>query len=337
MTQTWQNTLRITQINAENLFLFLDQEPNDLRSLTEKQWQGLSRASVANKPLSKTLWLADALLDINADIIMVNEVGGLESLSNFSRYFLKDAYTPYILEGNSNRGIDVGYLVRRTLPFRFEIISHKDRPLHFLYPHEIDSNKHFAVHAPEKILKTHYFSRDCSELRMFKEGSETPELIFLLVHLKSKLDPDGIDPEGRERRAAELKTLIDIYKELRLQFAVPMIVAGDFNGNARSDSISPEFKALKQCDWLNTVELLKLPMDQAATQIQFSRSQPQQFLQIDYIMISPELESRLIHSESGVYRYKSDLKVTLPLPTTLDQRLQMPSDHYPVFATFKLI
>lgn len=335
MTQTWQNTLRIAQLNAENLFLFLDQPPSDLSSLTEKQWQALSHASVPNKSLAKTQWLGEALKDINADIVLMNEVGGLESLSNFSRYFLGDQYQPLLVEGNSDRGIDIGYLVRRTLPLRFELVSHKNRPLQFLYPHEIDSNKHFAQAAPEKVIKTHYFSRDCAELRVYREGETAPSLIILLVHLKSKLDPESIDPEGRLRRGAELRVLIDIYNEVRARFQVPVLVGGDFNGNARRDSRSPEFEPVKQTDWRNALELLNLSPEESCTQIQFARSGSVGYLQIDYLMISPDLEEHLIPRESGVYRYKSDLKVPLALPVNIDQRLQLPSDHYPVFATFK--
>ena len=33
------------------------------------------------------------------------------------------------------------------------------------------------------------------------------------MHLKSRLDPEKIDPGGYERRAAELKTAVQIYLE----------------------------------------------------------------------------------------------------------------------------
>jgi hypothetical protein len=334
MTQSWQNTLRVTQLNAENLFLFLDFPPgNDLRSMTEKQWQSLSHASVPNKSLLKTQWLADSLLDLDSDFILLNEIGGPESLEHFNKLFLGDKYIPYLVEGNSDRGIDVGYLVKKTLPVTCELISHKNRPLGFLYAHEYDPQLELVE--TEKAKRSHYFSRDCAELRVFRQGESKPALIFLLVHLKSKLDPEGIDSEGRERRAAEARTLAEIYREVRKSFSVPVIVGGDFNGNARHDGTSVEFQALRDTDLLNTCEVMALPMDQACTQIQFQRSGNHQYLQIDYLLIPPELKEALLPDQSGVYRYKSDLKVALPLPVTLDQRLAMPSDHYPVYATFK--
>lgn len=337
MANRLPNTMRVAQINAENLFLFFDEElPPNWRMLSEKEWQKLSQASVSNKPLRKALWLAEGLLEIDADVILVNEVGGLESLTNFARYFLNDSYRPYVIEGNSDRGIDIGYLIKKTMPHNFELHTHKNRPLNFLYPHEIESNKHFAESAPEKVIKSHYFSRDCAELRVFNPGEKTPSLIFLLVHLKSKLDPDGIDPQGRDRRAAELKTLTGIYQELRNEFPqIPIIVGGDFNGIVHRERGESEFLPLFATDLEDVFSILGRDVTEAMTQIQFNRMGQSVYLQIDYLMVSPHLKEHIVPEESFVYRYKSDLGVKLNLPTTLDQRLAMPSDHYPVVATFK--
>ena len=332
------NTFKVVQLNAENLFLFLDsQGPYDWRNMTEREWQSLSRASVPNKNLHKVLWLADSLLDIDADVVCLNEVGGEESLHNFNKHFLKGLYTPYLIEGNSDRGIDIGYLVRKNLNWLCELRTHKNRPLHFLYPHEQQSNSYNAQHAPEKLIKTHYFSRDCAELRVFTSGSEKPALIFLAVHLKSKLDPDGIDPAGRGRRQAEMNTLMDIYREIRNEFspAVPVILAGDFNGCVRRPNISEEFKAIEQTDLENVKEIAGHNDEQAATQVIFSRSGNIQALEIDYIFVSPELKEHLVADQVQTYRYRSDLKVSLPLPKTLEQRTYLPSDHYPVVAQFR--
>lgn len=333
-----QKKLRVAQINAENLFLFFDEElPAQWRTMTEKEWQSLSRASVANKPLKKALWLADSLQKINADVIMFNEVGGLESLSNFSRYFLSDNYIPHILEGNSDRGIDVGYLIKKSFSGRLELHTHKNRPLHFLYPHEVHNNKYFEKSAPEKVIKTHYFSRDCAELRWFDGDEAAPKVIFLLVHLKSKLDPDGIDPEGKERRAAELRTLVEIYLEVKNEFPnTGVIVGGDFNGVVDETIGETEFKPLfERTDLENVFKAAGLPSVERATQVQFTRNGQSLYLQIDYLFVNPLMKGRLIPNETFVYRYQSD-GVKLPIPTNLDQRMTLPSDHYPVVASFNL-
>lgn len=330
MSANRPNTFKIAQLNAENLFLFLDDATaRDWRKMSEKEWQKLSTATTPNKSLIKTIWLADSLLSIDADLVCLNEVGGQESLNNFARLFLNDRYVPHLIEGNSDRGIDVGYLVRKGFPGRAELRTHKDRPLQFLYPHEVQREG-------EPPIKTHYFSRDCAEMRIFKEDSEQPALIVLLVHLKSKLDPDGIDPQGRGRRQAEMKTLVEIYLELRQEFVgVPMIVTGDFNGTAARAHLAEEFQDLASTDLESVVDLAGLEAEAAATQLQFLRGGQINGLQIDYIFISPELKAHLIPQQVEVFRYRSDLDVPLPLPKTLEQRIHMPSDHYPVVAAFK--
>lgn len=328
---------KIVQLNAENLFLFLDdQTPRDWKNLSERDWQRLSSATVPNKPLVKTLWLADTLLDINADIVCLNEVGGQESLENFNKHFLGGRYKPFLMEGNSDRGIDIGYLVRNDFPFKTELRTHKNRPLNFLYPHERETNLYLEGMEPERVIKTHYFSRDCAELRIFDEGP-TPKLIILLVHLKSKLDPDGIDPEGKERRMAEVKTLMDIYREIRAEYSpsIPTIVTGDFNGSARKGGRGEEFSELEKTDLESVIDIVGHEGEMATTQIQFSRSSGVQFLQIDFLFVSPELKPHLVNEHVGIYRYKSDLRVALPLPKSLEQRTYLPSDHYPVVATFR--
>lgn len=331
--------LRVAQINAENLFLFFDQElPPNWKNLTEKEWQKLTHASVPNKSLKKSLWLAQALREIDADFVLMNEVGGEESLKNFSKYFLEDRYKGYMIEGNSDRGIDVGYLVRKDLPFRIELHTHKNRPIHFLYQHEIQNNQYFEKAAPEKVIKTHYFSRDCAELRVFKDGETRARLIFLLVHLKSKLDPDGIDPEGRERRSAELNALVEIYRDMRREHGaeIPVIVGGDFNGSVHPQNGEKEFMRLFEAtDLENVFYVLGRDLKDSMTQIQFPSGGQPHFLQMDYLFISSDLQSHLIAEDTYVYRYRSELGVKLALPQTLDQRLVLPSDHYPVVATFR--
>lgn len=324
-----QSPLRLVQLNAENLFLFLDlYKGEDLTQISEREWQAMSYASVPNKSLTKTLWLAEALVDMQPDIILLNEVGGLDSLKNFNQYFLNDSYYVHLIEGNSSRGIDVGYLVRKSLPYKYMLNSHKNRPLHFLYPHEIEFNK--LQTDESKKIRSHNFSRDALELRVFSANAQL-YLIILLVHLKSKLDPEFIDPQGRERRAAELKTLVAIYNEIRSDETCPVVIAGDFNGNASSTQTDPEFLYLYQHTDLTDV-LADKSLPDRTTQIQFLGKAPPQLLQLDYIFISPEIKKK----NSFVYLYKNQKGIPLPLPSTLEQRNALPSDHFPVVADILL-
>lgn len=334
------NQIKFLQINAENLFLYLDEQvtPEQIAGLTEKQWQSLSRASVPLKSLFKLRGLAQTLLFEDPEIITVNEVGGLESLKNFNRLFLQERYIPYLIEGNSSRGIDIGYLVHKQLGFKYLLLTHKNRPLNFIYPHEEDLNRHFERNnQPEKKIKTHYFSRDVSELRIFNDESDQPKLVLLLVHLKSKLDEDGIDPGGRDRRKAELETLVQIYNERRKEFpGTPFMVLGDFNGFARRTGTDIEFiKLYRETDLVDVLDLIAAPKDQRCTQIQILRAGGTQQLQIDYIFLSPELHEYLVKEKCYVAPLRNEKGEPFSPPRSLDERSFLPSDHYPVVATLK--
>lgn len=327
-----KETLRLVQFNVENLFLNLGlYNGQDLKKITEAEWKKFSTSSTPNKSLQKTWALAETIEDLSPDILMLNEVGGLESLENFNRLFLNDGYNVYLKEGNSNRGIDVGYLVRKDLAHKAVLISHKDRPLHFLYPHESQT---------PSGGKSHYFSRDVAELRLFHPNENTPRLVILLTHLKSKLDSEKIDSEGRLRRAAELKTLVQIYNEVKREVGdrVPICVAGDFNGVASRENTESEFLPLYQnTDLVETFEAAGTPLPERFSQIQISPLGKTQHLQIDYIFISQNWREKVIPgaNQTFAYRFKDHLKQALPFPKTLEDRMRLPSDHYPIVATIR--
>ena len=173
-----RSKLVFVEFNVENLFLYLDHADQlrgqDIATLTEKEWQSLTASIVGNKPIEHVRSLAQAVLDINPDILMLCEVGGVESLANFSRLFLHDRYAVHLIEGNSDRGIDLGYLVRKSLPFHYDVRSHKDRAIDFLYPHEILSQETGYGNLRSARLSSHKFSRDVLELRIYENGRAEP-------------------------------------------------------------------------------------------------------------------------------------------------------------------
>lgn len=137
LVMMWKQTtdLKFCLINAENLFLLFDHAlPADWQKLEEHQWQKLSSSVYENKSLQKTFALASALKEINADILMFCEVGGPESLKNFNEMFLDSQYLVAITEGNSDRNIDVGYLVRKNSEYYFDLQSNKNRSINFCTP-----------------------------------------------------------------------------------------------------------------------------------------------------------------------------------------------------------
>jgi exonuclease III len=341
MTWTKTTNLKFCLLNAENLFLLFDKQPNkEALELKEAQWQKLSTSVYENKPLKKTKELARALLEINADIIMLCEVGGFESLKNFNELFLDANYSPCLIEGNSDRNIDVGFLIRKNLPFYFDLQSNKNRPINYLYPHERESLAKGYTVKGGKSFGSHKFSRDVAELRLFTTNKEKPFLIILLTHLKSRLDPERIDPNGFERRQAELRTLIEIHNELQfIHPHLPMIVAGDFNGNAGSVNTDNEFKEIYTLTQLRDVfELTQKPADESATFYQIRNGSRTEGKKIDYAFLSQSLQTQLIQPSVHAFRYKDDFGSPLPIPRSLEAKSELPSDHYPiVFELEKII
>lgn len=325
--------LKICLLNAENLFLLFEEKPGpEVLNYNEGQWQRLSTSVYENKPLQKTLEIKKALVDINADIIMFCEVGGRESLENFNALFLEDKYSVALIEGNSDRNIDVGFLVRKGLPFYFDLQSNKNRSINYLYPHERQSLSTGYPIKGGKITTSHKLSRDCAELRLFSKDRERPFLIFLLTHLKSRLDPDRIDPGGVERRKAELTTVVEIYQELANQYpGTPIALCGDFNGNATRTQTDEEFLPLYKLTPLEDVlEIAKTPLEDRATFYQVRSGGRSEGKQIDFCFVNPLLAQHLIPNASQVYRWKDLYGMALPTPRNLEQKLLLPSDHYPV-------
>ncbi|MBC7370584.1 MAG: hypothetical protein H7326_03410 [Bdellovibrionaceae bacterium] len=333
---TWTETLnlKLCFLNMENLFLMFDVPPTaESLKLDETKWRRLSSSVYENKPLQKCLALAKMMTELNADIYMLCEVGGSESLKNFNELFLGGAYTPVLTEGNSNRNIDVGFLVRRGLPFYFDLQTNKNRLINYLYPHERDSLKtNYPVTTVKGPATSHKFSRDVAELRLFKQNVDRPFLGILLTHLKSRLDPEGIDPSGFERRQAELKTLVEIYKEFETKHPkVPVVVAGDFNGNATIAAPDEEFKPLyTETQLKDVLELAGVSPENRATFYQVRNNTRADGRQIDFCFLNPVAVPFLNAPSASVYRYKDEFGMSLGVPLTFDAKMRLPSDHYPV-------
>ncbi len=323
--------------NVENLFLLFDHPvPENFKSLSESDWQKLSTSVYDNKPLAKCSAIANIIQKNSPDIMMFCEVGGVESLKNFNDMFLNSEYFCALIEGNSNRHIDVGFLIKKSVPYYFDLVTNKTRPLNFLYPHEITSKAHgFKIKAD-----SHTFSRDCAELRLFTNTKDKPFLILLLTHLKSRLDPERIDPGGTERRAAELKTLVEIYNELAVEFpGAATLVCGDLNGYAGKSNPDLEFLPIYQkTDLQDIFEVSGLSLAKRSTFYQIKNSSKIDGRQIDYCFIPQKIWTNLSKmDECFVQNYTDYQGLPIDPPTTIELKNQLPSDHYPLFFTLENI
>jgi endonuclease/exonuclease/phosphatase family metal-dependent hydrolase len=310
--------MKVMVLNAQDLFLFMDKHDHGkiaVTELTEIKWQMMSSSLFSNKSKEKCQILAGAILEANADIVMVTEVGGPESLTNFATYVLNDEYFALSLPSNSDRGIDLGYLIKRSLPYTFDIHSHIDYRL------------------PEPAWR---FSRDV--LRLDLKDQDDTKMILLLVHIKSKLNLRGADFEGRGRRVLEVKGLVEIYQNLQLKHPeVPILVGGDMNGHAGEKDTEEEFKPIYETTDLKDIAFLaKIPDEDRFSYIYFNRGGNRFVQQIDYLFISEKFSNRIDPLECYFPRYKNLTGSPLPIPRRMEQKNILPSDHYPFLATIKI-
>ena len=161
----------------------------------------------------------------------------------------------------------------------------------------------------------------------------------MLAHLKSGYDPQGFDPGGQKRRAAEVKALIAIYQQLKAEQSNdhPVIVAGDLNGNALRDHTWVEFLPLyKATDLEDALFLAGIPRYERHTHMTFC-GRTASAKQLDYIFLGLSLHQRLVPEETYVYRYVYDEDGSEMLaPFSFRDRDLLPSDHYPVVCVVEL-
>lgn len=301
-------------LNAQDLFIFMDKHSDgDVLGLTEIKWQLMSSSLISNKSKEKCLMLGKTILDTDADIVMVTEVGGPESLHNFAKFVLQDKYHSMSLPSNSDRGIDLGYLVKKDLKVELDLKTYIDYELPF----------------PAKR-----FSRDVLQLDIKENG--TLKMILLLVHIKSKLDMKRADFEGRSRRTLEVKGLVEIYQKLE-KLNVPILIGGDFNGHAGEIDTEEEFKPIyAHTDLKDIAYLAQIPEEERFSYIYFTRGGNRFVQQIDYLFISEKYAHLIEKAECGFPRYTNLSGSPLPIPKRMEQKSTLPSDHYPFLATLKL-
>lgn len=300
------------QLNAENLFLLNTTKENSSTDIP-----------LSPKTTDKTQDLARAILELDPDIILLCEVGGKESLDLFNGVYLKDNYFTTLISGNSDRGIELGYLIKKNLGLKVQHFTHKNRVI-----------SHGTDGCPI------YFSRDLGELRFFSKdhkNSDHPRLIILHSHLKSKWDRTGLDPLGKNQRKLEVNAMVEVYLNHRQNFPqTPTLITGDLNGVANLKLGEEEFSEIFQkTDLIDVLELLNIPENLRTTFIHFEKDRPPIPQQLDYIFLPKKLSEFVDKENSGIYLYKDQQGLPLALPQSSFERYLLPSDHYPVVLTLK--
>jgi endonuclease/exonuclease/phosphatase family metal-dependent hydrolase len=118
-----------------------------------------------------------------------------------------------LIDGNDERGIDVGIMTRG---------SHR---IHAVESHVDDLNSD-----GERI-----FSRDSPVYNVVCPGGTS--LSVIPNHFKSKFGGDS--PESRERRRQQAKRVADIYRELVARGILDVVILGDLNDTPDSRALAP--------------------------------------------------------------------------------------------------
>jgi len=258
---------------------------------------------------------AKMIVNNHYDILTVVEVENLKALDAFSEEFLEGQFDSYLIEGNDPRGIDVGFLVRSSLPLEVEQRSHREET----WSDPTQNGK-----------KSRLFSRDLPSLIFKAEKSSKPVLVYFGTHFKSKRDRPN-DPESRILRQAQVERTSEIVKAYEKEFGpeVPLMVTGDFNGEIAHEK---EFTSLKQVASLeDSFDVVSPPLSakERITHSFFPKDGRPKWAQLDAVMVNGAA-SKFVN-EAKVPHYHDEKGNEIPVPQSYEElKKSQPSDHYPV-------
>jgi endonuclease/exonuclease/phosphatase family metal-dependent hydrolase len=158
---------------------------------------------------------ARVIQDVNADILAVVEAENRIALGHFNEQLLKPIEADYretmLIDGNDERGIDVGILTKPG----FQIES--------MVSHINDMRGDFPI-----------FSRDCPEF-IIRVGNT--RLLVMVNHFKSK--GFGSQTSSNAKRRAQAQRVREIYDQRRSEGMELIAIAGDLNDTPESDPLKP--------------------------------------------------------------------------------------------------
>jgi len=255
-----------------------------------------------------TRMTAKVIQDVNADILAVIEADDRIGLVRFNDQLLKPLQTTYdsimLIDGNDERGIDVGLLTKPNYPIE-SVASHID---------DMESGQRI-------------FSRDCPEYTV--RINDTTHVLVLVNHLKSK--GYGSQADSNARRKAQAGRIKEIY-DLRKSQGVAMIaIVGDFNDTPDSDPLSPLLSGGSDLQ-----DIFKHPNflsdGRPGTYANGTESN-----KIDYILLSPELWGKV--TAGGVWRkgvWGGKNGTLFPHYEEMTNSAQAASDHAAIWADISL-
>lgn len=269
-------------------------------------WLELKREAVDEVATQNT---ARVLKEVDADIVVVVEAEHRTSLCRFNDQVLEGiGGRPYdhvmLIDGNDERGIDVGLMTRSTAIIDI-VRSHVD----------------------DRRGSERLFSRDCPEFHL--KLASGARLVILANHLKSK--GYGAPAESNAKREAQARRIREIYDELRTGGIENVAIAGDFNDTPDSAPLAPLLGAgsdLKDVSAHHSFEDGGRP----GTYANGTKGN-----KIDYILLSPALFERMTAGgidRRGVWGGKNG--TLWPHFPEMERASQAASDHAAIWVDLDL-
>jgi endonuclease/exonuclease/phosphatase family metal-dependent hydrolase len=247
---------------------------------------------------------AMVIRDVEAHVLAVIEADNRVALRDFSSILLSQAgATAYehvmLIDGNDNRGIDVGILTRKG--------------------YDIEG---IRSHVDDGTPTSRIFSRDCPEYTVRTPGGE--RVVVLVNHLKSK--GFGVQSVNNARRRAQAEAVAKIYRRLRRNGQRNVAVVGDMNDTPDSSPMQP---LVQDTDLRDIFEHPNFVSDgRPGTFGNGAKSS-----KIDYILLSPALFQKV--TAGGVFRkgvWGGKNGTLFPHYDTMTKPVHQASDHAAVFA-----
>ncbi|MGD8564147.1 MAG: endonuclease/exonuclease/phosphatase family protein [Desulfarculaceae bacterium] len=250
---------------------------------------------------------ANAIREVDADVIALQEVEGLPVLDRFNvKKYMKDCKYPYafLVDSHDPRSIDVALLSRHPIvwarTYRDEINPETKRPL---------------------------FSRDCLVVHLDVKGKP---LVLYVNHLKSMMGGRSQTKPKRQKQAKRVAKLI------RDQWASQgyqgnYVVLGDLNDYPGQGTA---LNSLLNHPGLENV-VKRLPQDEQWTHYYAKKKQ---YTQLDYLLLSPSL-AQANPGLPGVMRKglpKRAVKYTGKRLSKVGENKPKASDHCPLYMDLEL-
>jgi hypothetical protein len=263
------------------------------------------------KPPYKIDWIARIINEYDPDVFFGVEIESYASFETFNQDKLNSRYAAFVFEGNTPKDVKVGFLIKKDLPFSVEFLSHREATgSNALYPNE---RKVFGRDVPVALIRT--------------KGKQAPMLAVIGIHAASfKVRPG--DPTSAGIRNLQYEATKKIIKNLLRKYGakLPIVLTGDFNVDTRT---SNELKPLHQL-LSSAFNFSRVPVAYEERITHSFHPDPNTYIywQADDFFITQNLRERILAAR--VLHYVDPTGRILALPTSIEARKELPSDHRPI-------